>query len=93
MENGVEPVQVFSFSTAVKNAADIELVVDTMSLASEAPWIEVFVIVSGDGGFVPLIRKLHQLGKFVIVIANNERDDQQTPQGGCGSFSFRGDPS
>ena len=71
MENGVEPVQVFSFNAAVKNAADIELVVDAMSLAMESPWIEVFVIVSGDGGFVPLVRRLHALGKFVVVVTSS----------------------
>ena len=96
MENGVEPVQVFSFSTAVKNAADIELVVDAMSLASEAPWIEVFVIVSGDGGFVPLIRKLHQLGKFVIVIANTRETTNKLLKAVADHFHFVGtqvDPS
>ncbi len=71
LEHGIEPVQVFSFDNNIKNAADIELCVDVLSVAHEAPWVEVFVIVSGDGGFIPLIRRLHALNKFVIVASTN----------------------
>ncbi|RJU01056.1 NYN domain-containing protein [Arthrobacter frigidicola] len=63
-----------SFSQDVKNAADIELVVDALRVAAEAPWIEVFVIVSGDGGYVPLVRRLHALGKYVIVVTTSGPD-------------------
>ncbi|WP_269823055.1 NYN domain-containing protein [Arthrobacter sp. MSA 4-2] len=72
--HGVEPVQIFSFSQDIKNAADIELVVDALRVAAEAPWIEVFVIVSGDGGYVPLVRRLHALGKYVIVVTTSGPD-------------------
>lgn len=71
LENGVEPVQVFSFGKDVKNAADIELCVDVLEVAHESPWVDVFVIVSGDGGFVPLIRRLHFLDKYAIVVSTN----------------------
>lgn len=71
LENGVEPVQVFSFNQNVKNAADIELVVDVLEVAAGSPWVDVFVIVSGDGGFVPLIRRLHVLGKYAIVVTTS----------------------
>ncbi|GHG58979.1 hypothetical protein GCM10012320_32810 [Sinomonas cellulolyticus] len=71
LEHGVEPVQVFSFGKNVKNAADIELCVDVLAAAHECPWIEVFVVVSGDGGFVPLIRRLHYLDKYAIVVSTN----------------------
>ncbi len=67
LEQGIEPVQVFSFHHMVRNAADIELVVDALEVATDSPHVEVFVIVTGDGGFVPLIRRLHRLGRFVIV--------------------------
>ncbi len=69
MEQGIEPVQVFSFGDSVKNAADIELVTDALSTAYESPFIEVFVIVSADGGFVPLARRLHAMGRTVIVVS------------------------
>jgi uncharacterized LabA/DUF88 family protein len=73
MEHGVEPVQVFSFGTAVKNAADIELVVDALGVAYSSPEIDVFVVVSGDGGFVPLVRRLHALGRYTIIVAWKEQ--------------------
>lgn len=78
MEHGVEPVQVFSFSSAVKNAADIEMVVDVLEVAARAMHVNVFVLVSGDGGFVPLVRRLHALGKYVMVATTKERAEQST---------------
>ncbi len=52
-----------------KNAADIQLVVDTMDITIRFPHIEVYVIVSGDGGFASLAKKLHEYGKQVIGCA------------------------
>lgn len=72
LEHGVEPVQVYSFSSDIKNAADMELVVDALAVAYESSGVEVFVIVSGDGGFVPLIRRLHALGKYAVVATTNQ---------------------
>ncbi|MCG2624349.1 NYN domain-containing protein [Arthrobacter sp. I2-34] len=74
LEHGVEPVQVYSFSSDIKNAADMELVVDALAVAYESSGVEVFVIVSGDGGFVPLIRRLHALGKYVVVATTNQEN-------------------
>jgi hypothetical protein len=71
LSSGIEPIQIFSFNQDVKNAADIELVVDALQVAAEAPWIEVFVLVSSDGGYVPLVRRLHALGKYVIVVSTS----------------------
>jgi len=63
-ELGIEPVQVFGFSRdQKKNAADIQLAIDAIDLAHIRPSIEVFVIVSGDGGFASLAKKLHEYGK------------------------------
>ncbi len=63
---GVQTVQVFSVSKAEKNAADIVLVVDCLRVAAELDQIDVFVIVSADGDFVPLVRRLHELNKYVV---------------------------
>ena len=63
---GVKTVQVFSAGKASKNAADIELVVDCLRAASDMDQLEVFVIVSADGDFVPLVRRLHELDKYVV---------------------------
>lgn len=64
--SGVETVQVFSAGIASKNAADIVLVVDCLRYASDLEQLEVFIIVSGDGDFVPLVRRLHELNKYVV---------------------------
>jgi uncharacterized LabA/DUF88 family protein len=77
LENGVEPVQIFSYEGPRrtpgegrrKNAADIQLVVDALTVAGDAPWVDVFVIVSGDGDFVPLVRRLQYLDKFVLGVS------------------------
>src|SRR6185436_11946517 len=56
-----------------KNAADIELVIDAIDLAYTRPALTTFVIVSGDGGFSSLVKKLHELGKSALVCAYPDR--------------------
>ena len=40
-----------------------------LEVAQDAPWVWVFVIVTGDGGFAPPIRRLHALNKYVVVVS------------------------
>ncbi|MCB1658038.1 MAG: NYN domain-containing protein [Pseudomonadales bacterium] len=69
-ELGIDPIQVFGFSREQKkNAADIQLAIDAIDLAYTRPAIDTFVIVSGDGGFAALAKKLHEYGKTVIGCA------------------------
>lgn len=69
-ELGIEPVQVFGFSReAGKNAADLQLAVDVIETAHLRPALEVYAIVSGDGGLGAVVRKLHEYGKLVIGCA------------------------
>ena len=56
----------------VKNAADIHLTVEALKIAYENQSINQFIIVSGDGGFIPLIRQLKCLGKVVHLISADE---------------------
>jgi len=57
-ELGIDPIQVFGFSREQKkNAADIQLAIEAVDLAHVRPVLEVFVIVSGDGGFASLAKK------------------------------------
>lgn len=64
---GIDPVQVFGFARdQKKNAADIQLAVDAVDLSHIRPTLTTFVIVSGDGGFTALAKKLHEYGKTVI---------------------------
>ncbi len=53
-----------------KNSADIRMVVDAMDIAHTRPYIDTFVLVSGDSDMLPLISKLRELDRYVIVVAN-----------------------
>lgn len=70
IELGIEPIQMFGFGKgSQKNASDIQLAIDAIDIAFTKEAIEVFVIVSGDGGFSFLAKKLHEYGKMVIGCA------------------------
>jgi uncharacterized LabA/DUF88 family protein len=76
-ELGIDPVQVFGFSRdARKNAADIQLAIDAIDLAHTRPAIDTFVVVSGDGGFAALAKKLHEYGRSVIGCAYRNATNQ-----------------
>ncbi|MBV6627553.1 MAG: NYN domain-containing protein [Rivularia sp. (in: Bacteria)] len=77
-ELGIEPMQIFGFSNH-KNAADIQLVIDAVELIHSKPSLEVFAIVSGDGGFSCLAKKLHEYGKIVIGCAYNNHTNKLLP--------------
>ncbi|MCX7894645.1 MAG: NYN domain-containing protein [Thermoanaerobaculum sp.] len=69
-ELGIEPVQVFGFGRdGIKNAADIQLAIDAMDLVHHQPAVDVIVIVSGDGIFAALARKLREHGRKVLGCA------------------------
>ncbi|MEH2225112.1 NYN domain-containing protein [Nostoc sp.] len=67
-ELGIEAIQIFDYSHK-RNAADMQLAIDIMELAQSRPMLQVFVIVSGDGAFAALAKKLHEYGKTVIGCA------------------------
>ncbi len=75
---GIEPMQIFGFSSQ-KNAADIQLVIDAVELIHSKPLLEVFAIVSGDGGFSCLAKKLHEYGKIVIGCAYENHTNRLLP--------------
>ncbi|MCW5313466.1 NYN domain-containing protein [Nostoc sp. KVJ3] len=67
-ELGIEAIQIFDYSYK-RNAADMQLAIDVMELAQSRPTLRVFVIISGDGAFAALAKKLHEYGKTVIGCA------------------------
>jgi uncharacterized LabA/DUF88 family protein len=92
-ELGIDPVQVFGFSREQKkNAADIQLSIDAIDLAHIRPSIEVYIIVSGDGGFAALAKKLHEYGKTVIGCAYDNAANR-TFQAVCDHFVRITDPT
>lgn len=91
-ELGIDPIQVFGFSREQKkNAADIQLAIEAIDLAHVRPALEVFVIVSGDGGFASLAKKLHEYGKIVIGCAYRSAANK-TFQAVCDDFVWITDP-
>lgn len=64
-ELGIEPIHNFRATKTSKNAADIMLAVDAVDTVHRSP-VDLFVIVSSDSDFIPLIRYLKALGKEII---------------------------
>jgi len=90
-ELGIDPIQVFGFSREPKkNAADIQLAIEAVDLAHVRPALEVFAIVSGDGGFASLAKKLHEYGKTVIGCAYKSAASK-TFQAVCDDFIWIAD--
>lgn len=91
-ELGIEPVQVFGFSRdSKKNAADIQLAIDAIDIAHTRPFIEKFVIISGDGGFSALAKKIREYGKSVVGSAYKSTTNTVF-KAVCDQFIFIRDP-
>lgn len=70
---GVDARQTFAFGQrGRKHAADVELVLDAITIALTQSTITHFVIVSADGGFGALVRALHEHGRTVTVAGYRE---------------------
>ncbi len=65
LELGIEPIQLFRSASGRKNSNDILLAIDAVDLLYSSP-IDIFVIVSSDSDFIPLINKLRASGKIVF---------------------------
>jgi len=76
--NGIEPRYVPNYyyggeqgdhaEGAIKNSADIHLVIDAMGTLFDYPNIQIYVLATGDRDFIPLVHTIRQHGKRVIVI-------------------------
>jgi uncharacterized LabA/DUF88 family protein len=66
--NGVDLIQVARVGIQNKNAADIRMAVDAMETLIVHPDISVFVLVSGDGDYSPLVQRLREFGKWVVGV-------------------------
>ncbi len=67
-EAGFELIEIPHVSYSGKNSADIRLVVDALDLCYTKQHVDLFVIVSGDSDFSPLVNKLRENDKMVIGI-------------------------
>ena len=67
-EEAIELIEVPTRDMTGKNSADMRLCVDAMDLSYSKPHINMFVILSGDSDFSPLVSKLRENSKTVIGI-------------------------
>ena len=67
-EAAFELIEIPHVSYSGKNSADIRLVVDALDLCYAKVHVGVFVIVSGDSDFSPLVSKLRENDKRVIGV-------------------------
>ena len=67
-EAAFELIEIPHVSYSGKNSADIRLVVDALDLCYAKAHVDVFVIVSGDSDFSPLVSKLRENNKRVIGV-------------------------
>lgn len=89
---GIDPIQMFGFGRGPdQNASDIQLAIDVMELVFQHEKIDTFVIVSGDGGFSALAKKLHKYGKTVIG-CSYPRITSKVLEGVCDRFISLDDP-
>jgi uncharacterized protein (TIGR00288 family) len=65
-EAAFELIEIPHVSYSGKNSADIRMVVDALDLCYTKEHVDVFVIVSGDSDFSPLVSKLRENNKTVI---------------------------
>jgi uncharacterized protein (TIGR00288 family) len=65
-EAAFELIEIPHVSYSGKNSADIRLVVDALDLCYTKAHVDMFVIVSGDSDFSPLVSKLRENDKKVI---------------------------
>lgn len=67
-EASFELIEVPHVSYSGKNSADIRLVVDALDLCHTKAHVDIFVIISGDSDFSPLVSKLRENDKTVIAM-------------------------
>ena len=68
---GIEAIQNFHASNSAKNSSDIRLAIDAIELLYKSH-VDVFVIVSADSDFVPLVNQLRAAGKTVICAGRQD---------------------
>ncbi len=67
-ETAFEMIEIPHVSYSGKNSADIRMVVDALDLCYTKKHIQIFVVISGDSDFSPLVSKLRENNKQVIGI-------------------------
>jgi hypothetical protein len=67
-EAAFELIEIPHVRQSGKNSADIRMVVDALDLCYTKQHVNIFVIISGDSDFSPLVSKLRENNKVVIGV-------------------------
>ncbi len=67
-EAAFELIEIPHVRQSGKNSADIRMVVDALDLCYTKSHVDIFVIISGDSDFSPLVSKLRENNKIVIGV-------------------------
>jgi len=86
-EAAIELIEIPRRSMTGKNSADIRLVVDAMDLCYSKEHVDMFVVVSGDSDFSPLVSKLKENGKNVIGLGMKDSSSELLISN-CDEFIF-----
>lgn len=68
--HGIEPV--FVPATTHRNTTDLQLAVDAVGMLTAHPEVGLFVLVSGDRDYVPVVQALVAAGRRVVVVGFRE---------------------
>ncbi|WP_092558051.1 NYN domain-containing protein [Actinoplanes derwentensis] len=75
--NGVDLVQIAHQGISGKNAADIRMAVDAMEVLITHPDVDVFILVTGDSDYSPLVHRLREFGKHVVGVGTQANASQR----------------
>ena len=67
-EAAFELIEIPHLRMSGKNSADIRMVVDALDLCYTKSHVDIFVVISGDSDFSPLVSKLRENNKVVIGV-------------------------
>lgn len=70
--HGIELIEMPEDGFGNKKGNDIKLAVDAMETMFSLPHVGVFVLVTGDADFVPLVKKFRTYGKSVVIIGRSK---------------------
>ncbi|MEM9532295.1 MAG: NYN domain-containing protein [Pseudomonadota bacterium] len=89
-EAAFELIEIPHVRVSGKNSADIRMVVDALDLCYTKSHVDVFVVISGDSDFSPLVSKLRENNKLVIGVGVKQSTSDLLIAG-CDEFIYYDD--
>jgi uncharacterized protein (TIGR00288 family) len=89
-EAAFELIEIPHVRLSGKNSADIRMVVDALDLCYTKSHVDIFVIISGDSDFSPLVSKLRENNKIVIGVGVKDSTSDLL-MSNCDEFIFYDD--